>query len=139
MSEPTAPVVRGLLDTSVVVALERLTAEQLPEEPAISALTLAELAAGPLATDDEDERARRQDRLQRVETLLDPLPFDAVAARAYGRVYAATRAADRKPRGARAVDLMIAAVALAHELPLFTRNPDDLDHLTDIGLDLRTV
>jgi predicted nucleic acid-binding protein len=131
--------VRGLLDTSVVVALEGLTAEQLPEEPAISALTLAELAAGPLATDDEDERARRQDRLQRVETLLDPLPFDAAAARAYGRVYAATRAAERKPRGARAVDLMIAAVALARELPLFTRNPDDFDHLTVIGLDLRTV
>lgn len=122
-----------------MIALEGLTAEQLPEEPAISALTLAELAAGPLATDDEDERARRQDRLQRVETLLDPLPFDAAAARAYGRVYAATRAAQRKPRGARAVDLMIAAVALAHELPLFTRNPGDFDHLTGIGLDLRTV
>ena len=139
MSESTAPVVRGLLDTSVVIALEGLTAEQLPEEPAISALTLAELAAGPLATDDQDERARRQDRLQRVETLLDPLPFDAAAARAYGRVYAATRAAEPKPRGARAVDLMIAAVALAHELPLFTRSPDDFDHLTVIGLDLRTV
>ena len=139
MSASTAPVVRGLLDTSVVIALEGLTADQLPEEPAISALTLAELAAGPLATDDEDERARRQDRLQRVETLLDPLPFDASAARAYGRVYAATRAAQRKPRGARAVDLMIAAVALAHELPLFTRNPDDFDHLTVIGLDVRTV
>lgn len=139
MSESTAPVVRGLLDTSVVIALEGLTAEQLPEEPAISALTLAELAAGPLATDDEDERARRQDRLQRVETLLDPLPFDAAAARAYGRVYAATRAAERKPRGARAVDLMIAAVALAHELPPFTRNPDDFDHLTAIGLDVHTV
>ena len=139
MSESTAPVVRGLLDTSVVIALEKLTAGQLPEEPAISALTLAELAAGPLATDDEHERARRQDRLQRVEALLDPLPFDAVAARAYGRVYAATRAADRKPGGARAVDLMIAAVALAHQLPLFTRNPDDFDHLTAIGLDLRTV
>ena len=139
MSESTAPVVRGLLDTSVVIALEGLTADQLPEEPAISALTLAELAAGPLATDDEDEQARRQDRLQRVETLLDPLPFDAAAARAYGRVYATTRAAERKPRGARAVDLMIAAVALANELPLFTRNPDDFDHLTAIGLDLRTV
>lgn len=139
MSESTAPVVRGLLDTSVVIALEGLAAAQLPEEPAISALTLAELAAGPLATDDEDERARRQDRLQRVETLLDPLPFDTPAARAYGRVYAATRAADRKPRGARAVDLMIAAAALANELPLFTRNPDDFDHLTDIGLDLRAV
>lgn len=139
MSASTTPAVRGLLDTSVVIALEGLAAAQLPEQPAISALTLAELAAGPLATDDEAERARRQDRLQRVEALLDPLPFDGEAARAYGRVYAATRAADRKPRGARAVDLMIAAAALANELPLFTRNPDDFDHLTDIGLDLRAV
>lgn len=139
MSQSTGPALRGLLDTSVVIALEHVAAEQLPEEPAISALTLAELAAGPLATDDEGERARRQDRLQRVETLLDPLPFDAPAARAYGRVYAATRAADRKPRGARAIDLMIAAVALANDLPLFTRNPGDFDHLTDVGLDLRTI
>lgn len=131
--------VRGLLDTSVVIALEALSGDQLPDEPAISALTLAELAAGPLATDDEDERARRQDRLQRVEALMDPLPFDAPAARAYGRVYAATKAADRKPRGARAVDLMIAAVALANDVPLFTRNPDDFDHLRDVGLDLHAV
>lgn len=131
--------VRGLLDTSVVIALESLVPEALPEEPAISAITLAELAAGPHATDDNDERARRQDRLQRVEALLDPLPFDAVAARAYARVFAATRAADRKPRGARAVDLMIAAVALANDLPLFTRNPDDFDHLRQTGLDLRPV
>lgn len=130
---------RGLLDTSVVIALETVTAEALPEEPAISALTLAELAAGPLATDDPDERARRQDRLQRVEALLDPLPFDAAAARAYGRVYAATRAADRKPRGARAVDLMIASVALSNRLPLFTRDPHAVDHLSDVGLDVRVV
>jgi len=131
--------VRGLLDTSVVIALEALGADQLPEEPAISAVTLAELAAGPHATDDEHERAQRQDRLQRVEAILDPLPFDAAAARAYARVFAATRAADRKPRGARAVDLMIAAVALANGLPLFTRNPADFDHLRAVGLDLHAV
>lgn len=77
-------------------ALESLTREALPEEPAISAITLAELAAAPHATDDEHERARRQDRLQRVEALLDPLPFDAAAARAYARAYAATRTAERK-------------------------------------------
>lgn len=139
MNEHSVPVVRGLLDTSVVIAVERLAAESLPEEPAISALTLAELTAGPLATDDEQERARRQDRLQRVEALLDPIPFDAAAARAYGRVYAATREADRKPCGARAVDLLIAAVALAGDLPLFTRNPADFEHLRAIGLDLHAV
>jgi len=130
---------RGLLDTSVVIALEELRPDQLPAEMAISALTLAELAAGPHATDDEHERARRQDRLQRVEAILDPLPFDAPAARAYARVFAATKAAQRKARGARAVDLMIAAVALANGLALYTRNARDFDHLDVVGLDLRVV
>ena len=138
MSDDTA-VAQGLLDTSVVIALERLPAGSLPMEPAIAAVTLAELAAGPHATDDPEERARRQDRLQRIEALVDPLPFDASAARAYGRVYAATRAAARKPCGARAVDLLIAATALANDLPLFTRNPDDFVHLAASGLEVRTV
>lgn len=71
------------------------------------------------------ERARRQDRLQRVESTFDPLPFDAPCARAYGRIYAAVSARGRKARGARAVDLLIAAVALANELPLYTRDPED--------------
>lgn len=139
MTETAGTAVRGLLDTSLVIALEELQPDQLPEELAISAITLAELAAGPHATDDEDERARRQDRLQRVESVLDPLPFDAAAARAYARVFAATRAADRKPRGARAVDLMIAAVALSNGLALFTRNPSDFAHLEATGLEVRTV
>ena len=137
--QPSAFAPRGLLDTSVVISLERVRPEQLPAEPAIAAITLAELAAGPHATDDETERARRQDRLQRVEALLDPLPFDAAAARAYGRIYAATRARRRKPRGARAVDLMIAAIALANEFPLFTCNPNDFEHLIETGLDLQVV
>jgi predicted nucleic acid-binding protein len=133
------PPARALLDTSVVIDLERISAEALPEEQAVSAVTLAELAAGPHATDDAEERARRQDRLQRIEALLDPLPFDAASARAYGRVYAATRAAGRKARGARAVDLMIAAVALANDLTLTTRNPTDFQHLEEIGLRLHHV
>lgn len=130
---------RGLLDTSVVIAVDQLSGDQLPDEAAISAVTLAELAAGPHATDDARERAHRQDRLQRVEALADPLPFDAGAARAYGRIYAATRSAQRKPRGARAMDLLIAGVALANDLPLFTRNPDDFEHLREIGLELHAV
>lgn len=129
----------ALLDTSVVIDLDRIPRSYLPEEQAICAITLAELAAGPHATDDEDESARRQDRLQRIEALLDPLPFDADAARAYGRVYAATRAASRKPRGARAVDLMIAAVALSRSLPLVTRNPDDFAHLAGVGLVVHSI
>ena len=120
------PVGQGLIDTSVLVELEFLDPSRLPAELAISAVTLAELAAGPHASEDAEERARRQDRLQRAEAAFDPLPFDDAAARAYGRVYAAVAAAGRKPRGPRVVDLLIASTAIAHGLPLYTRNPADL-------------
>lgn len=116
---------RGILDTSVVIDLERIEPSQLPVKVAVSAITMAELAAGPHATTDPDERARRQDRLQRAEAAFDPLPFDAEASRAHGRIYAAVVAAGHKARGARAVDLLIAATACAAGLPLYTRNPDD--------------
>lgn len=129
----------GLLDTSVIVDLERVSSAVLPRRLAISAITLAELAAGPHATDDKIERSRRQERLQRVEAAMVPRPFDDRAARAYGRVYAATRAGRRKPRGARAVDLLIAAIALANGMPLYTRNARDFDHLESIGLVVRPV
>ena len=123
---------QGLIDTSVVIELDDIDAEQLPMELAISALTMAELAAGPHATADAGERARRQDRLQRAEASFDPLPFDADSARAYGRIYAAIVATGRKARGPRAVDLLIAATAVAANLPLYTRNVDDfrgIEHL----------
>ena len=67
----------GLIDTSVVIDLDHIDAGLLPKELAVSALTMAELAAGPHATGDAVERARRQDRLQRAEATFDPLPFDA--------------------------------------------------------------
>lgn len=123
---------RGVIDTSVVLDLERIDPSQLPAELAISSLTLAELAAGPHATDDVNERARRQDRLQRTEAAFDPLPFDAEAARAYGRVFAAISASGRRTRGARAVDLLIAATACANGLPLLTRNADDFRGLEGV-------
>lgn len=123
---------RGLLDTSVVIKLDQVDAADLPDELAIAAITLAELAAGPLATDDPNERARRQDRLQRAEATFDPLPFDVGAARAYGRVYASVVAGGRKARGRRAVDLLIAATALSRDLPLYTCNPDDFAALPDV-------
>lgn len=123
---------RGILDTSVVIDLERLHASQLPREVAVTSITMAELAAGPHATSDIAERARRQDRLQRAEAAFDPIPFDAAAARAYGRIDAAVVAQGRKARGARAVDLLIAAIAAAAELPLCTRNPDDFSGLDDL-------
>ena len=120
---------RALIDTSVVIELEAIDPAGLPGEMAVSAITLAELAAGPHATDDADERARRQDRLQRAQGLFDPLPFDGDAARAYGRVFAAVRGAGRKARGRRFADLLIAATALAAGLPIYTRNPADFDCL----------
>jgi predicted nucleic acid-binding protein len=126
---------RGLLDTSVVVDLEAIDVDRLPFAVAVSAITMAELAAGPHATTDPEERGRRQDRLQRAEATFDPLAFDAEAARAYGRVIAAVTAAGRKARGARLADLLIAATALSAGLPVFTRNGRDfqgLDGLVEV-------
>ena len=123
---------RGLIDTSVVIDLPEIELTQLPLEIAISAITLAELAAGPHATSDAAERAKRQDRLQRAEATFEPLPIDAAVARAYGRVYAAVVTAGRKARGRRAVDLLSAATAVAADLPLYTRNPDDFTGLSDL-------
>lgn len=124
MSDPT----RGLLDTSVIVDHDLLDAGVLPDESAISAITLAELAAGPHATGDEEERTRRQDRLQWAATTWDPLPFDVDAARAYARVFAAARATGRTSR-TRIADLLIAATAVAYGLTLYTRNARDFGGL----------
>lgn len=122
---------RGLLDTSVLVDHHSIDPAQLPQESAISAITLAELTAGPHATQDETERARRQDRLLWAVATWDPLPFDAEAARAYGLVFAAARRAGRTSR-ARLADLLIASTALANDLPVITRNPADFAGLEDL-------
>ncbi len=130
MPEPS----RGILDTSVVIDHDLVDIALLPDESAITAITLAELAAGPHATDDDQERARRQDRLQWAAATWDPLAFDADAARAYARVFSATKAVGRSSR-TRLADLLIAATAAANGLPLYTRNPNDfagLDHLLDV-------
>jgi len=115
----------GLLDTSVVIELGLLDPESLPATAMISAVTLAELAVGPHATDDLGERARRQDRLQRVEAAFEPLPLDRGAARAFGLVVASVARSGRGFRGAKSMDLLIAAIAVANDLPLYTRNKDD--------------
>jgi predicted nucleic acid-binding protein len=127
MSEPT----RGLLDTSVIIDHDLIDPALLPDETAISAISLAELTAGPHATEDRAERARRQDRLQWASSTWDPIPFDADAARIYGRMFAAARAAGRSSRS-RLADLLIASTAAAHSLPLYTRNPADFDALKAI-------
>ena len=122
---------RGLLDTSVVIDHDLVDPKSLPDESAIASVTLAELAAGPHATEDQGERARRQDRLQWAAATWEPLPFDGEGARAYGRVFAATRAVGRTRR-TRVAALVIAATAAANDLSLYTRNPNDFVGLEGI-------
>ena len=123
----------GVLDTSAVIALPTLQAEQLPAEPVITSITLAELSVGPLAAASEPERAARQAVLQQAESDFEALPFDEAAARAFGRVASSLRAAGRKPR-ARAYDALIAAVAVSRGLPVFTCNADDFRHIVDLDV-----
>jgi predicted nucleic acid-binding protein len=121
----------GLLDTSVVIDLGVIEPGDLPEEASISAITMAELSAGPHATADPAERARRQDRLQQLESWVEPTPFDGECARAYGRVYAAVLASGRRPRR-RVADMLIAATAVAAGMPLYTRNAIDFQGLEEV-------
>ncbi len=121
--EPRGP--QGLLDTSTLLLLPAIDDPNLlPDEPLISAVTLAELSVGPLVAGSEQERDARQAHLQQAEAYFDPLPFDAAAARAFGQVAASLRRAGRKT-SARAYDAMVAAIAIANGLVLYTCNPDD--------------
>ncbi len=127
----------GLLDTSTVILLPRLRDPgALPDAPLISAITLAELSVGPLVATTDAERAARLAHLQQAEADFEPLPFDADAARAFGQVAASLRGAGRKT-SARAYDAMIAAIAIANDLPLYTCNPADFAGVE--GLDLVAV
>ena len=127
----------GLLDTSTVILLPRLRDPGgLPDAPLISAITLAELSVGPLVATTETERATRLAHLQQAEADFEPLPFDADAARAFGQVAASLRRTGRRT-SARACDAMIAAIAIANSLPLYTCNPDDFIGIE--GLEVVTV
>lgn len=134
MSSTSKQAGRGILDTSTVILLQRLTdASVLPAEPLITTVTLAELSVGPLVAHSQQERAARQAHLQQAEADFDPLPFDARAARAFGRVAASLRRAGRK-RAARAYDAMIAATAMANDLPLHTCNASDFAGIDDLDV-----
>ncbi len=121
----------------MVIDLERIDPDILPEDTAISAITLAEITAGPHAVVDREERARRQDRVLWAASRWDPLPFDVASARAYGRIFMVLRKRGRHSRR-RFADLLIAATALAHDLPLFTRDPSDFDGLETL-IDIHPV
>lgn len=123
---------QGLLDTSTVILLGRLTdASFLPDKVIVSAITLAELSVGPHVALSEQDRVARQAHLQQAEADFDPIPFDAAAARAFGRVAASLRRLGRKP-AARAYDALIAATAVANALPLYTCNPSDFAGIDDL-------
>jgi len=131
-AEPPTPTPVWLLDTSVVLDLfDPDVVAALPERSSISVVTLAELAAGPMLTDDPAEQARRRRHLAEIEATFDPIPVDDNAARAFGAVAAAVRRAGRQPRR-RQFDLLIAAVAVANGMPVATRNPDDLRGLDEV-------
>jgi predicted nucleic acid-binding protein len=128
---------RGILDTNTVILLNRIDDPSvLPKHPEITSITLAELSVGPLVTNDPREQAARQGHLQTAEASFRVLPFDAAAARRFGWVAANLRQAGRKP-AARAYDALIAAVALANDLPLYTVNPGDFEGID--GLTVRAV
>ena len=119
----------GLLDTSVVIDWhDPALVAALPDEMAISAITAAELVAGPLLAATAIEAAKRQARLQEVESTLEPIPFDGAAVRSYGVIVAAVVREGRKPRS-RFADLLIAATAHANQLDLYTRNAEDFSGL----------
>jgi hypothetical protein len=123
---------RGILDTSTVIVLEKIEdPATLPVEPLITAVTLAELSVGPLTAKDDSKRAARQSQLQLAEANFEPLPFDANAARAFGRVAASLRRSGRKTT-ARTYDAMIAATAVANDLPIYTCNPADFSGIDDL-------
>ncbi len=126
MTEPT----RGLLDTSVFIADESgrpLDVPSLPDESAVSVVTLAELHAGVLAATDTDTRATR---LATLNLLADMhvLPIDDRAALAWARLRVHLADAGRRVN---VNDLWIAATAVSHGLPVVTQDTD-FDPLADI-------
>ena len=123
----------GLLDTSVVVDWhDPVVVRALPDEMAISAITAAELTAGPHLANTSGEAARRRALLQEVEAKLEPLPLDSTAVRSYGLVVAALAREVRQPRS-RLADLLIAATGHANGLDLYTRNGDDIGGIEDLS------
>jgi tRNA(fMet)-specific endonuclease VapC len=128
---------RGILDTSTLILLGRIQdTDALPDEPQITAITLAELSVGPLVASNQKERSARQAHLQQAEADFEPLPFDAAVARSFGQVAAGLRSAGRKP-AARTYDAMIAATAISNDLPLHTCNPRDFSGI--VGLTVVAV
>ncbi|MER5441616.1 type II toxin-antitoxin system VapC family toxin [Streptomyces sp. NPDC002790] len=123
---------RGVLDTCAYVDLALIDPAGLPRTPELTAISLAELHQGVGMAKDPVERARRTERLgDAVNAFPAPLPFGAEAAARYGTLVALALAGRRDPRP-RKLDLMIAAIASANGLPLYTRNIKDFKGLESV-------
>jgi predicted nucleic acid-binding protein len=125
------PEARGVLDTCVVIDLKYLTPSQVPHIPELTSITLTELYQGVSMASTVSERALRLEVLNAANNEFDPLPYDGEAASRYGTLAALMVEQGRSPKSRR-MDLMIAAVASVHELPLYTRNPDDFKGLESL-------
>lgn len=113
---------KGLLDTSVLIARERgRPLGTLPDESAISVVTLAELHMGVLLAEQPRVRARRMRSLSEVERNFDAVPIDKEVARSFAMLVADARSRGRKPK---IMDAWIAATAVTYDLPLFTQDAD---------------
>jgi toxin FitB len=119
--------VRAIIDTSVLSGAE----SPGDLEGAISVASLAELHFGVLVAGDDEERARRAQRLGVVEATFDPMPIDAAVAREWGRLAAAVVARGGQPRR-HATDLAIAATANVQRVPVLTANPADFEGLAEV-------
>lgn len=123
---------RGLLDTNVFIAQEsgrQLELDALPDQSYVSVVTLAELEAGVLAAHDTETRHRRLATVQAVAALV-PLTVDAAAASHWARLRVLLHENGRRLN---VNDLWIAAVALAHDLPIVSQDAD-FDVLAELGL-----
>jgi predicted nucleic acid-binding protein len=118
----------GVLDTCTYLDLNVLSPEVLPKVPEITAVTLAELHQGVAMAQDGAVRAARVEQLGAALVGFDALPFNEEAAARYGTMVSLALAAGRQPRPRR-MDLLIAAIASVHDLPLYTRNADDFTGL----------
>ncbi|MBL1075238.1 type II toxin-antitoxin system VapC family toxin [Nocardia sp. 2] len=118
----------GLLDTYVLIDIGTIDDALLPIRARISTVTLAELGLGIAVAATPAALALRTERLLAIEHSFDALPFCTAAARRFTSMTKLVVAAGRNPKPRR-MDLMIAAIASANNLPLFTRNADDFKDL----------
>ena len=111
----------AIVDTSVLLGPEPSAGTQLPDDAAISVVTLAELWLGALIADELDERASRLALLSEVQRRFEALPVDGAVARGYGELMAAARQRGVRPRP---FDALIAATAMIRNVPVYTRDRD---------------